>query len=78
MRSSDRLIFIGVAGICVLLNLNLFAWMVLRHPAATFFSDAWWSSWFPGLLAWFVILSVGYGFRRQAVVQVRKGMGENI
>ena len=57
---------IGLIGFSIALALNCFGLLVLRQPAAHFFSVAWWSVWFPSYAVWFVLATIGFGQRRLA------------
>ena len=54
---------IGLIGFGITLVLNLLGIFVFQKPAATFFSSDWWSTWFPSLLVWLVILISGIGLQ---------------
>ncbi len=52
---------IGVIGASIVLALNVFGLLVLRQPAAHFFSMTWWSVWFPSYIVWLVLTTIGIG-----------------
>jgi len=49
----------GLTALPALLALNLFALFILNQPAAVFFSDQWWPTWFTNYGAWGVYLVFG-------------------
>ncbi len=57
----NTLLRVGLIGLCINLVLNLFGLFVLAQPAARFFSDEWWSVWFPTFVVWVVLTIVGLG-----------------
>ena len=54
---------LGLIGSSITLALNLFGFLVLKQSAARFFTDDWWSTWFPSFIVWLGITIVG--LRRQ-------------
>lgn len=52
---------LGLIGSSITLALNLFGFLVLKQSAARFFTDDWWSTWFPSLIVWLGITIVGLG-----------------
>jgi len=52
---------LGLIGFGITLVLNLLGIFVFQKPAAEFFSSDWWSTWFPSLVVWLVILVSGIG-----------------
>jgi len=52
---------LGLIGFGITLVLNLLGIFVSQKPAAVFFSSDWWSTWFPSLVVWLVILVSGIG-----------------
>ena len=47
----------GLVGLAVQLVINL---AVLALKKTEFFSEQWWSDFFPGYLVWFVFAVIGY------------------
>ncbi len=43
---------IGLIGLAITIVLNLVALFLLKKAAAGYFSDAWWSEWFPSYAVW--------------------------
>lgn len=52
---------LGLIGSSITLALNLFGFLVLNQAAARFFTDGWWSTWFPSFIVWLGITIVGLG-----------------
>jgi hypothetical protein len=52
---------LGLIGSSITLALNLFGTLVLKQHAARFFTDDWWSTWFPSFIVWLGITIVGLG-----------------
>ena len=61
---------VGVIGLSITLATNLFGLIVLRQSAARFFSDDWWSAWFPSVIVWFSIAMIGLRRQRSGKRQV--------
>lgn len=53
---------VGITGLGIVLALNLVGISLLNQPAANFFSERWWSDWFPAYTAWPVMLTIGVYF----------------
>jgi hypothetical protein len=51
---------IGLVGLAITIALNLVASLVLKKASAEYFSDQWWSSWFPSYIVWLVFIVVGF------------------
>ena len=51
----------GLIGSSITLALNLFGFLVLKQVAARFFTDDWWSTWFPSFIVWLGMTIVGLG-----------------
>lgn len=66
MKKQNQTLFIGLIGIGIQLVLNLLGIFVFHKAAAVFFTEEWWSSWFPSLLVWVVFLIIGLGVRRRS------------
>ena len=60
-RKSINKIFImlGGVGFIIIFLLNLFSVYMLNQDAATYFSEKWWSSWFPNYSVWIVFFIIG-------------------
>jgi hypothetical protein len=56
----------GMIGFSAVALINLMAFYFWNNPAARWFSEAWWVSWFPGYAVWIVLLLVGIGQKFQA------------
>lgn len=54
---------LGLVGLAVQASVNLVAMLVFKKASAGFFSEQWWSSWFPTYVVWFVFLVVGLARR---------------
>jgi hypothetical protein len=54
---------IGVLGLAISIVINLAALFLFKKPSAAFFTDPWWSSWFPSYIVWLVFLAVGFSSR---------------
>ena len=50
---------LGLIGASITLALNLFGLLILRQAAAHFFTDDWWSAWFPSFAIWLGIAIIG-------------------
>jgi hypothetical protein len=70
MKKQKTILFIGLIGLSIHLVLNLLGIFVFKKPAAVFFTEPWWSSWFPMWLAWGLLTISGLGirFRLQPVI----------
>ncbi len=55
---------LGVIGSSITLAINLFGLLVLKQAAAQFFTDDWWSVWFPSFIVWLVMTIIGLGRQR--------------
>ena len=47
-------------GLAILIAMNFVALLMLKKPSAEFFSDNWWSDWFPAYIVWLVCIIVGF------------------
>jgi hypothetical protein len=63
MKKKNSILFIGLMGLSIHLLLNLLGIFVFHKAAAVFFTEQWWSSWFPMWLAWGVLFISGLGIR---------------
>ena len=59
----NNILRIGLIGLGITLVVNLLGIFVFKTPAAEFFADEWWSTWFPSLLVWLVFTIVGVGVK---------------
>lgn len=50
---------LGLIGASITLAVNLFGLLILRQAAAQFFTQDWWSVWFPSFVVWLGIAIVG-------------------
>ena len=57
---------LGLIGIGGTILLNYVGIVLFQRDAAPFFSEGWWSTWFPSYLVWLVFLIVGLGKRFSA------------
>jgi hypothetical protein len=62
MKSFTKL---GLTGLTIGLATNLFGLFVFHRHSAIFFSDAWWSAWFPNYMIWSVFAMAGFVIRRR-------------
>jgi hypothetical protein len=60
MKTQRSLAFIGAIGLFIHLALNILALFAFHRASAIFLSEQWWSSWFPGLMVWVVMLTIGF------------------
>ena len=49
----------GLTGLAITISLNLFALFYLKKAAAEYFSDKWWSDWFPSYIVWLTFTIIG-------------------
>ena len=54
-------LFIGLIGFTAILVVNLLAILVFGKSHAAFFTDDWWSTWFPNYVAWLTFTIIGIG-----------------
>jgi len=50
---------IGLVGLVIQAAINLIAIFAFKRSSAEFFSDQWWSAWFPGYTVWLIFLVLG-------------------
>ena len=60
-KLSKMFIISGIVGLSVHVALNLIAIFILKKPEATYFTNEWFSTWFPSLVVWPVLLISGLG-----------------
>jgi|GEM_PF-954643 len=63
MKKQNRMLTVGLVGLSIHLALNLLGIFVFHKAAAVFFSEQWWTSWFPSMLVWVVFIITGLGLR---------------
>lgn len=63
MKYSHTMLNVGLMGLGIHLCLNLLGFFVFHRAAAVPFTEEWWSTWFPSLLAWVAIFLTGLGTR---------------
>ena len=51
---------IGFVGLAITIALNLVALLILKKASAEYFSDKWWSDWFPLYMVWLVFTIIGF------------------
>jgi hypothetical protein len=51
--------FMGLVGLAITIALNLVALLLLKKAEAEYFSDKWWSVWFPSYIVWLTFTIVG-------------------
>jgi len=57
---------IGLVGLAITTVLNLVALLLFKRASAEYFSDAWWSAWFPPYIIWLSFTLFGFaGHDRQ-------------
>jgi len=56
---------IGLIGLAVTAALNLLALLAFKKASAAYFSDAWWSEWFPSYIVWLTFAIVGAACREK-------------
>lgn len=60
-KKNRNLFIIGLFGLSIVFIVNLFGIFALKQVAAEFFSNQWWSTWFPAYIVWLVFLIIGIG-----------------
>jgi hypothetical protein len=66
MTQSNALLRLGLIGLSITLVLNLLGDFGFHRSTALFFTEHWWTSWFPSWIVWVVLTIIGLGARRQA------------
>ena len=51
---------IGLIGLVTAVIINLVALLVFTKSSAAFFSEQWWSAWFPSYIVWLVFITIGF------------------
>jgi hypothetical protein len=51
---------LGLFGLTLTIAFNFVAVLVLKQASSAFFSDKWWSDWFPVYLVWMTLGIVGF------------------
>jgi hypothetical protein len=54
---------IGLVGLGIHVAVNLVALLAFKKSTAEFFSEPWWSTWFPGYTVWLIFLGLGLAAR---------------
>jgi hypothetical protein len=49
----------GLSGLAITIALNLIALFLLKKVAAVYFSEQWWSDWFPSYIVWLTFTIIG-------------------
>jgi hypothetical protein len=49
----------GLVGLVITVTLNLVALLLLKKAEAEYFSDKWWSVWFPSYTVWLIFTIIG-------------------
>lgn len=57
------LLMIGITGFTIVLALNLVGLILLKQPAAEFFSERWWPTWFTNYVVWGSFIMIGATLR---------------
>ena len=50
----------GLIGLAITIVLNLVALLILKKTSAEYFSDKWWSYWFPSYIVWLIFTTIGF------------------
>ena len=61
-------LFIGLIGFTAILVVNLLAILVFGKSHAAFFTDDWWSTWFPNYVAWLTFTIIGIAARGKSTM----------
>ena len=51
--------WLGLIGLAITVALNLVALLLFKKASADYFSDGWWSAWFPCYLVWLTFAIIG-------------------
>jgi hypothetical protein len=51
---------IGLVGLAITIVLNLVALLWFKRASAEYFSDQWWSAWFPPYIIWLSFTLFGF------------------
>ena len=62
----NNFFYTGLMGFVITLVVNAFGILVFRKPAAEFFADDWWSTWFPSYAVWIALSIAGIGRKLSA------------
>jgi hypothetical protein len=61
-----RLGFVGLVALAITIVSNLVAAFALKLVSAAYFSDKWWSDWFPIYFIWLSLATIGFAtYRRE-------------
>ena len=58
-KTYSRYALIGLIGLGIQVAVNLVVWLASKNSAAEFFSQQWWSTWFPGYPVWLIFIVIG-------------------
>jgi hypothetical protein len=71
-RTKNKMFCLGLFGLTLTIILNLVAVLALKWASAGFFSDKWWSDWFPAYLVWMTLAIIGFAkYCRQKPVDTK-------
>jgi hypothetical protein len=71
-RTKNKMFCLGLIGLTLTIILNLVAVFVLKQASAAFFSNNWWSDWFPAYLLWLTFAIIGFAmYCRQKPVDTK-------
>jgi len=59
IRSASSFTFIGLFGLAITIALNVVALLFFKRASAAYFSDEWWSAWFPSYSLWLIFTIIG-------------------
>ena len=59
-RLAGSFTFIGLIGLAITIAINLVALHLFKRASAEYFSDKWWSDWFPSYIIWLVFTIIGF------------------
>lgn len=59
MKKGLSLLQMGVLGFAIVLSLNLLGLFALNQPAAEFFTEKWWPTWFTCYAVWGILITAG-------------------
>jgi hypothetical protein len=63
---------LGLAGLAVTIVLNLVALLFFKKASADYFSEGWWSAWFPCYTIWLAFTIFGFArYCRQKPVDTK-------
>ena len=62
-RPMNSFLTLGAVGLAAQVLMNLIVILAVKSASARFFTESWWSAWFPTYVVWIVFLCVGLGRR---------------